>query len=350
MHRSTVLTLVLLASRHAAVLTWKQAPCFLRDLSACCVADRCNHPATACQECIASSGDVRRCEQCMAVCQNSTCWKTCTVHDDCLTRSHLLDMEEHQQSRREELTKLNPAEGPREIDRTNWTSPRLHMSQAASAYDLFQNYDAMHRQASAEPISSQRSYLVWHAGREGLGNRLRSLLSFLFVALVMEKILYIVWDEPVHHSHLFSFPLDLDAAPHLDRLNAHFGKANLGLCIPCTPSAMECTNPELVPVHMVVAEFWSAHYVKVRSTHKHTRMSARTPMTAALQHGHTRAPTRTQHTPRHIPERRRCANHRREALRHRCNRATTFCFRCFAASRWRFVNFGSTMIRIRPSA
>jgi hypothetical protein len=71
---------------------------------------------------------------------------------------------------------------------------------------------------------------------------MRALTSLLLICLTLDKILYIVWDEPVHHSHLLNSEVSFDAAPHLDRLTLHFGKANLSICIPCTNEGHDCAN------------------------------------------------------------------------------------------------------------
>jgi hypothetical protein len=82
------------------------------------------------------------------------------------------------------------------------------LAQAWSRADLFEQYVRMHKAASSEPVTSERNYLIWHAGPQGFGNRLRGLLSFLLVAL--NKVLYyIVWDEPVHHVDLLESGMTL---------------------------------------------------------------------------------------------------------------------------------------------
>ena len=151
--------------------------------------------------------------------------------------------------------------------------PRRHVvktvhSPAQSNLELFRRYVRLHRKASAEPISSDRSYWIFHAGREGFGNRMRALISLLLVCLTLDKMLYIVWDEPVHHSHLLNSEVSFDAAPHLDRLTAHFGKANVSICIPCTNEGHDCANNlalEIVGSLDQQPIMWTAEFAQART-------------------------------------------------------------------------------------
>jgi hypothetical protein len=190
------------------------------------------------------------------------------VNEDCLQRIHATSLDIARVARRKELLNTSQVEEPAEIDKSNWKSKQLQiLSGATSSMQLFEQYVEMHRAASREPVSSKRSYWVWHAGREGFGNRMRSLLSLLLMSVALNKVFYIVWDEPVHHSQLLKFRVDFDAAPHLDRLHAHFGKANASICIPCTTHGDECTNPELEKVRAVDSTTWTTEYVHVPPAH-----------------------------------------------------------------------------------
>ena len=108
--------------------------------------------------------------------------------------------------------------------------------------ELLMSYTKAHAQASQEPISSDRQYLVWFATIHGFGNRVRALLSSLWASIVMQKVFYVVWNSPVHYKQLLTTAVDFDAKPHLERLHAHFGQPDTSMCIPCSGTGEECVR------------------------------------------------------------------------------------------------------------
>jgi hypothetical protein len=160
----------------------------------------------------------------------------------------------------------------------------------------------MHRAASSEPITSERTYIIWHAGPQGFGNRLRGLLGFVLLSLALNKVLYIAWEEPVHFRELLKPKADFDAAQHLDRLTSHVGKADT-FCIPCGTDLVDhgC-KPGLEPVTILTEALWRGNYVQVvpskhmrRDAYTHARTQAQTSAHArrhacARTHARTHAP------------------------------------------------------------
>jgi hypothetical protein len=271
MHAGTRLLFVLLVGQRVNPLSQflsgdlqhLDEPCALLALSQSCVSDSCNKQL-ACEECIASSGSGEHCLRSVELCSASACWLQCQfpVYDDCVHKRKMATA------------------APRPL------APSL--AQADTPEQLFEEYVRMHRAASSEPITSERTYIIWHAGPQGFGNRLRGLLGFVLLSLALNKVLYIAWEEPVHFSELLKPKADFDAAQHLDRLTSHFGKADT-FCIPCGTDLVDhgC-KPGLEPVTILTEALWQGNYVQVVPS-KHMRRDA---YTHARTHAQTSAHAR----------------------------------------------------------